>query len=110
MCDSKETNTSGSKVPDSVKKAFEDMSQQMWPFLLWCLQQQEERHGYWTNGQDILCPTEDAADKLADFLEDLGFDVVNTGYFDPEEDARNGETDECTGYWYVSVHESGLFC
>lgn len=60
-------------------------------------------HGIWTDGEDFLCKTEQQADTIADFLEAVGFEYVRTGYYDPEEDKRNNEVDERTGYWYVSI-------
>lgn len=56
----------------------------------------------WT-GDEFLVYTEDEADRIADLLEALGFDYVFTGYYDPEEDQREGCVDNCTGKWYVSV-------
>ena len=29
--------------------------------------------------------------------------LINTGYYDPEEDKRNGEEDRYTGWYYVNV-------
>lgn len=56
----------------------------------------------WTNGEDILCETENEAEVIANFLEQLGAVTdANTGYFDPEEDSRNDEEDEGTGWHYV---------
>lgn len=62
----------------------------------------------WSSGCEILCKTEDGADALADMFETLyaaqGEEVlVNTGYYDPEEDARNNELDSFTGWWYVNI-------
>lgn len=62
----------------------------------------------WSDGDEILCRTESAADALADMFEQMyrssGEDVlVNTGYYDPEDDKRSGETDRYTGWWYVYV-------
>lgn len=62
----------------------------------------------WSDGNEILCKTESAANAIADMLQMryrvCGKEVsVNTGYYDPEEDKRNGEEDWCTGWWYVSV-------
>lgn len=51
---------------------------------------------------EILCKSEAVADAIADFLEELGFDEVTTGYYDPEEDERSGEVDRLTGWHYVS--------
>ena len=62
----------------------------------------------WGTGDEILCRTESAADAIADLIESLycadDEDIlVHTGYYDPNEDARNGETDRFTGWWYVNV-------
>lgn len=62
----------------------------------------------WSVGDELLCKTENAADTLADLIEQLyhfqGEEVsVNTGYYDPEEDKRNGEEDRFTGWWYVNI-------
>lgn len=63
----------------------------------------ENKHGFWSDGEYILCKTEEQADALADFLEDVGYEAVTTGYFDPKEDEEAGQVDSLTGYWYVSV-------
>lgn len=55
----------------------------------------------WTNGDSILCSTQEEANAIADVLDASGFDAV-TGYYDPDEDERNDEADDCTGYYYVS--------
>ena len=55
------------------------------------------------NGEDILTNDETAADAIADFLEEVGFDYGKTSYYDPEEDARDGIHDSYTGKWAVSV-------
>lgn len=62
----------------------------------------------WSAGDEILCKTESAADALADMFECLyraqDEDIlVNTGYYDPEEDKRNNEVDRLTGWWYVNI-------
>lgn len=64
--------------------------------------------GVWSTGDEILCRTESAANAMADMLQALykaqGEEItVNTGYYDPEEDGRNRETDRCTGWWYVNI-------
>ena len=55
------------------------------------------------DGEEILTEDEATADIIADFIESLGFDYAKTGYYDPEEDARDGIHDDHTGKWYVSV-------
>lgn len=62
----------------------------------------------WSDGEDILCKTEDAADAIYDLLIQLYESqdervVIQTGYFDPEEDRRNGEENRYTGWWYVTI-------
>ena len=64
---------------------------------------EQNKHGFWTDGEEILCTTEEQAEVLADFLEDLGFDCVHTGYYDPKEDERNNEVNDHTGCWYVNI-------
>ena len=60
----------------------------------------------WSDGDSIMCKTESAADAIADIIFQLyrsnGEDVtVDTCYYDPEEDKRNGEEDRYTGWWSV---------
>lgn len=62
----------------------------------------------WSTVDELLCRTEDAANTLADMLEQLYASqgesvVINTGYYDPDEDRRNGEEDRHTGWWYVNM-------
>ena len=57
------------------------------------------------DGDEILCENEQIAEHLADLFDAMyGEPTVNTGYYDPEEDERSGETDDRTGYWYVTVN------
>ena len=58
-------------------------------------------HGFWVNRmeQEIMCPNEESANVLADFLEDCGFDAVNTHFYDDEvEEFTNLD---CSGWWSV---------
>ncbi len=59
------------------------------------------KHGIHFTGNELLCKTETQAEGIADFFEDLGFEDVRTGYYDPEEDKRNNEVDSYTGWYYV---------
>lgn len=50
-----------------------------------------------------MCETDSVANSIAELLESMGVtDVAITGYFDPIEDERNGEVNECTGFYYVT--------
>ena len=66
----------------------------------------KDEHRIWSpDGDEILCETEQLAEDIADFIDALyGIPVANTGYYDPEEDARNGETNQWTGYYYVTIN------
>ena len=60
----------------------------------------------WGNGDELMCKTEAIADAMYDLLFQLYAAqdeevVFHTGYYDPAEDARSGEEDRCTGWWYV---------
>lgn len=84
-----------------------------WKKIEWFDVISEHLRGYsegsvWSAGCELLCRTEDAANALADMLEQLyasqGEEViVNTGYYDPEEDKRNDEEDRYPGWWYVNI-------
>lgn len=64
----------------------------------------------WSDGgAEILVKTESAANTIANLVEALyrlqGEEVlVNTGYYDPEEDRRNNEEDQYTSWWYVNIN------
>lgn len=61
--------------------------------------------GFWSDGTEILCPTEEECEIVADFLRDAlneyGDIDVHTGYYDPFEDAKSGEQDDHTGFYYI---------
>lgn len=57
----------------------------------------------WAVDDEILCNHENVAEIIGDFLEHMGFDEVNTGYYDPEEDKRNNEIDKFTGWYYITA-------
>lgn len=74
-----------------------------------CKQLPNEPHDFngrltiWAVEDEILCDDENVAEIIGDFLECLGFEEVNTGYYDPEEDKRNNEVDKFTGWYYVTA-------
>lgn len=56
----------------------------------------------WTDGVEILCRTEALADMIANALDAIaGSPESHTGYYDPYEDAKEGQTYNTTGWWYV---------
>ena len=62
----------------------------------------------WSDGIEILCKTESAANTVADMIE-LLYQAqnecvhINTGYYDPVEDEKSGETDRYTGWYYINI-------
>jgi hypothetical protein len=59
---------------------------------------------FWTNGEEILSSNENEIDTLANMFDQLYEEsTVTTGYYDPDEDDRNGETDANTGFYYLSI-------
>ena len=60
----------------------------------------------WTDGSEILCETEVMAKIIADMLECITGETqtIHYHYYDPEEDERNNEVDDHTGWWYVDFY------
>ena len=92
----------GADATDRIDRFLKD--------LLWALPKEprggpDEDPGFWTDGDEILCPSEAESEILATFLEDvlreLSSIAISTGYYDPKEDVRNDEVDEHTGFYYV---------
>lgn len=92
----------GADAADRIDRLLKD--------LLWALPKEprgapDDDPGFWTDGDEILCPTKTESEVLANALEDVLREMpsitVQTGYYDPEEDVRNGEVDEHTGFYYV---------
>ena len=51
---------------------------------------------------EFIFDSEEKANAMADIIELAGADYGRTGYYDPEEDDREGCVDELTGKWYAS--------
>ena len=65
----------------------------------------DDGYKVWFDGEEILCDTEQLAEHLADLIDILyRGQTANTGYYDPEEDERNGETNNHTGWYYVTIN------
>ena len=53
---------------------------------------------------EVLSTSESEIEALANLFDQLyGEGTVNTGYYDPIEDERNGEVDAYTGLYYVTI-------
>ena len=62
--------------------------------------------GFWTDGEQILCPSEAECEIVATFLQDVFSEypempLIQTGWYDPFEDANNRETDDYSGFCYI---------
>lgn len=57
-----------------------------------------------TNEDELLFHYETDCERFADALDEhvFGSRECHTGYYDPYEDARSGETDENTGWYYIN--------
>ncbi len=56
------------------------------------------------DGTEILSSSEKEIECIANLIDQLyGEGTANTGYYDPEEDAKNNEVDAYTGLYYVNV-------
>ena len=42
------------------------------------LEQNTQKHDFWTDGYEIICSSQERADVVADLLEDCGEDIVCT--------------------------------
>lgn len=55
----------------------------------------------WYDGDSILCKTKEIFDSFENVLSCLNVDFVS-GYYDINEDIRDGVNDEYTGCWYIT--------
>lgn len=78
-----------------------NIQQMTWSLFGKALKAADNKHGFYIVGNELLCKTKEQAEVIADFFEDLGFDYVRTGYYDPKEDAKENCADEYTGWYYV---------
>lgn len=56
-----------------------------------------------TNGDELLFKYESDCELFANILDKhvFGFNECHTGYYDPYEDAKSGETDANSGWYYI---------
>lgn len=61
--------------------------------------------GFWTDGKEILCPSEAECEVVAEFLKDVISEYGNmpilTGRYNSFEEAASGEQDKKTGFNYI---------
>ena len=57
-----------------------------------------------SNRDEILSTEESEVEAIANLFDQLyGEGTCNTGFYDSEEDERNGEVDAYTGLYYVTI-------
>lgn len=93
------------EVPGRVDRLLKD--------LLWALPDAPRSYdpnddpGFWTDGKEILCPSDTECAILAAFLVDVVSEMapisIHTGYHAPNEAAKSGKADEKTGFYYISL-------
>lgn len=70
--------------------------------ILWILVNEHGTDKVFAAGDtEFIVNTETEANVIAHLLEAAGAREVNTGWYDPAEDERDGCDDELTGKWYV---------
>lgn len=104
----KESNQSEKIIEENQKKITD-----MWNGIISMLPSQpgsfdtSDDPGFWTNGEEILCPSEAEMNMVYEFLNDIfsefGNYILITGWYDPEEDRLNGEQDDYTGFNYIRL-------
>lgn len=58
----------------------------------------------WSDGEKILSRSEDTITVIADLFDRIANNAVScTGYYNPDEDRRDGCMDDHTGYYYVTL-------
>lgn len=79
------------EIYDKILESLPHHPEDVKPGALW--------HGFWVSGnEEIMCPTQEVANLIADFFEDCGFDIMHTHHYnDAEADGLN------LGWWAVYV-------
>lgn len=62
---------------------------------------------YYADADEILCRSEELADMFKGIIEGIsGEHELESGYYDPEIDEKNGSTDGRTGWYFVRQEEN----
>lgn len=102
------------EIKRAVKEKDEALAAQKILEALWTIcnehtNENEHQRVFCAGDMEFLFDSEEKADAMADVI-DLAFgdsvysvySLSRTGYYDPEEDNRDGCVDEFTGKWYAS--------
>ena len=96
------------RIADDLTNAIADKDELAAAYAIyeamWTMVNEHEGKVLTTQDGDLFFEREDAADVLADLFDQMfGQRVAVTGWYDPEEDARDGINDEYTGKYYVNI-------
>lgn len=95
------------RLVENMKKAINEKDEHWIGTLilnaLWTVCNENSHPRVFAGGDcEFLFDTEEKANAMADVMELAGAEYINTGYYDPEEDERDGCVDKFTGKWYAS--------
>lgn len=63
----------------------------------------DENNNVWFDGYEILTTSEEMQEHVYSVLRLVCQETIVTGFYDPDEDERNGEVDGYTGLYYVTT-------
>ncbi len=79
------------RLPEMVGCVFDEVVRKLPRFP------EESRKGFWVNGSDeIMCKSKETATLVADFFEEMGYDIMHIYLYD-------NESDPYYGWWAVYV-------
>lgn len=92
-------------VPNAIRRLKDENNGYAISFEL---QKALNRIGVWSNRYTVFCPTEDVMEGIYQLMirtmETYGEKYnFKKGYYNPIEDKRNNNVDDCTGYYWVSL-------
>ena len=98
------------EIKRAVKEKDEALAAQKILEALWTIcnehtTENEHQRVFCSGDMEFLFCSEEKADAMADVIDlafGFGYPCSYTGYYDPEEDERDGCVDELTGKWYAS--------
>lgn len=98
----KELNWYGKELQQAIEWKDEEYAASSIFKMLWTMCNEHQADGVRCAGDwEFLFDTETEANSFANVMELAGVQS-RTGYYDPEEDEREGCVDEFTGKWYAS--------
>lgn len=89
---------------NAIEEKDEEMTAAAVYNAMWVLVNEHEGKVLTCNGDEFVFKTEDGSESFADLVDQMfGERVARTGWYDPEEDAKDGVNDVFTGKYYVNM-------